>query len=471
MDAMSDLSTIDEIWEKSSSALRQRLNADTYERWIANIVPVRIEGKSIVLGVSNDLFNLWLSANYKDLIAECMLQSCGCKLKIVFESGHEIAAPPPATEPKAAAAPGTGANGSAAQDKQQAPPRNSSYSHSGQEHPFNGRFVFDSFVVGENNRFAHGACRAVASAPGTAYNPLFVHSPTGLGKTHLLQAVAQEALKLNRRAKVEYLYSEDFCNQYIDALSRKALPAFRNRFRSVDVLLIDDVHFFGGKEGLQEEFFHTFNALYNGHKQIVLASDRPPHEIGGLERRLVSRFEWGLITDIQAPDLETRIAILHRKQDEHKIKLEEEVLHYLAARLKSNVRRLEGALVQLVSYSSVTGKKIGIETTEKLLSTLFNEEASAQVSVEHIQRTIADYYDIRFSDMSSKRRPANIAFPRQVAMFFSRRLTELSLPAIAEQFNRNHATVLHAISTVENKLERNPDFRREIAQLERRLKV
>jgi chromosomal replication initiator protein len=468
MDAMSDLSTIHEIWEKTSLALRQRLNADTYERWIANIVPVRIEAKNIILGVSNDLFNLWLTNNYKDLIAECMLQSCGCKLKIVFESGHEAVQPKPAPD------------SSDALDEQQSPlPDTEQHGHDNagaQQHgfygqPFNSRFVFDSFVVGDNNRFAHGACRAVASAPGTAYNPLFVHSPTGLGKTHLLQAVAQEVLRVNRRAKVEYLYSEDFCNQYIEALSRKALSAFRNRFRTVDVLLIDDVHFFGGKEGLQEEFFHTFNALYNGHKQIVLASDRPPHEIGGLEKRLVSRFEWGLITDIQSPDLETRIAILRRKQEEHQIKLDEDVLQYIAARLKSNVRRLEGALVHLVSYSSVTGKKITIETTEDLLSTLFNEEAGTQITIEHIQRTIADYYDIRFSDMTSKRRPANIAFPRQIAMFFCRRLTELSLPSIAEQFNRNHATVLHAINTVESKLERNPDFRREIAQLERKLKA
>lgn len=468
MDAMSDLSTIHEIWEKTSRALRQRLNADTYERWIANIVPVRIEAKNIILGVSNDLFNLWLTNNYKDLIAECMLQSCGCKLKIVFESGHEAAMPEPES-----------AGNDAANVQQSLLPGAEQHGHdnvgaeqhgfSGQ--PFNSRFVFDSFVVGDNNRFAHGACRAVASASGTAYNPLFVHSPTGLGKTHLLQAVAQEVLRVNRRAKVEYLYSEDFCNQYIEALSRKALPAFRNRFRTVDVLLIDDVHFFGGKEGLQEEFFHTFNALYNGHKQIVLASDRPPHEIGGLEKRLVSRFEWGLITDIQSPDLETRIAILRRKQEEHQIKLDEDVLQYIAARLKSNVRRLEGALIHLVSYSSVTGKKITIETTEDLLSTLFNEEASTQITIEHIQRTIADYYDIRFSDMTSKRRPANIAFPRQIAMFFCRRLTELSLPSIAEQFNRNHATVLHAINTVESKLERNPDFRREIAQLERKLKA
>lgn len=468
MDAMSDLSTIHEIWEKTSLALRQRLNADTYERWIANIVPVRIETKNIILGVSNDLFNLWLTNNYKDLIAECMLQSCGCKLKIVFESGHEAVVPEPASPSSAALDEQHSVLSSAERPGHDS---TTTEQHGFYGQPFNSRFVFDSFVVGDNNRFAHGACRAVASAPGTAYNPLFVHSPTGLGKTHLLQAVAQEVLRVNRRAKVEYLYSEDFCNQYIEALSRKALTAFRNRFRTVDVLLIDDVHFFGGKEGLQEEFFHTFNALYNGHKQIVLASDRPPHEIGGLEKRLVSRFEWGLITDIQSPDLETRIAILRRKQEEHQIKLDEDVLQYIAARLRSNVRRLEGALVHLVSYSSVTGKKITIETTEDLLSTLFNEEASTQITIEHIQRTIADYYDIRFSDMTSKRRPANIAFPRQVAMFFCRRLTELSLPSIAEQFNRNHATVLHAINTVESKLERSPDFRREIAQLERKLKA
>jgi chromosomal replication initiator protein len=235
------------------------------------------------------------------------------------------------------------------------------------------------------------------------------------------------------------------------------------------VLLIDDVHFFTGKERLQEEFFYTFNALYNGHKQIVLTSDRPPHEIGGLEKRLVSRFEWGLTSVILPPDLETRIAILRKKQDNHAVKLDDAVLNYIADRVKSNIRRLEGALIRLVSYTSLTGQNVSLEVAEKLLAGVVDEEAAAPVTVERIQRLVAEHYDIRLTDITGNRRPKNIAWPRQIAMYLSRRLTNLSSPAIAERFNRNHATILHAVGAIEKRMEEDAELRRIVALLERRL--
>jgi chromosomal replication initiator protein len=334
---------------------------------------------------------------------------------------------------------------------------------------YNRHFSFSSFVVGENNRFAHAACCAVADRPGLVYNPLFIHSPSGLGKTHLLQAIANSLHAAGSRLRIEFISSEEFSNKFIEALKGGQIAEFRAFYRNVDVLLIDDVHFFTGKERLQEEFFYTFNALYNGHKQIVLTSDRPPHEIGGLEKRLVSRFEWGLTADILPPDLETRIAILRKKQDNHAVKLDDAVLNYIADRVKSNIRRLEGALIRLVSYTSLTGQNVTLEVAEKLLAGVVDEEAVAPVTVERIQRQVAEYYDIRLADITGNRRPKNIAWPRQIAMYLSRRLTNLSSPAIAERFNRNHATILHAVSAIEKRMEEDAELRRNVALLERRL--
>ncbi len=453
---MTERNDIQEIWGKAATHLRNTLNADCYERWIANIVPVRLENKVFTLGVSNDIFCDWLKEHYKDLIENALQSSFGQRLKVVFEKGHE----PVYEAEKSIEVP-------AIQDVTQ---KATLPVQTMEDQRFNERYTFDSFIVGSNNRFAHGASLAVAEAPGTAYNPLFIHSPTGLGKTHLLQAIAQDVLRRNPNSKIEYLTSEVFGNLYIDALTKRTLPAFRSHFRSVDILLVDDVQFFGSKETFQEEFFHTFNGLYDSHKQIVLASDRPPHEIGGLEKRLVSRFEMGLTADIQQPDLETRIAILHKKQEEHTVKFCENVLHYLAEHIKSNIRRLEGALLRLVSYASLTGKDIDIETAESRLSDIFDEESDSQVNVEQIQRVVADHYAIRFADMTSARRHANIVLPRQIAMYLARKLTNLSLPAIAEQFNRNHATVLHGINAVSAKEKESIDFSRELQKLERKLK-
>lgn len=447
--------SVQEFWQNCASKLKEKMDAATFAMWIADIVPVRLEEKCLVLGVSENVFTDWLEENYGSLIASTAQEECGRKLKICFEKGYE---PEPAPVPKEETKPLRVAPAAVSQSS---------------ANRFNAKYTFDSFVIGNNNCFAHGACYAISTSPGTVYNPLFIHSPTGLGKTHLLQAVAQAVCQNNKRAKVEYLFSEEFCNLYIDALNRKTLPEFRKHFRNVDVLLIDDVHFFAGKEGLQEAFFHTFNVLYNAHKQIILTSDRPPSEIGGLEKRLVSRFECGLTVDIQSPDLETRIAILRQKQKDHTVKFSDAILQHLASKVKSNIRRLEGALLQLVYYLTVTNHKadfMTIELADSLLGSLFAEEACASITVDQIQKIVADYYDIRVSDMTSKRRPANIAFPRQVAMYFARKLTTLSLPAIAEQFNKNHATILHAVSSIEEKQKASPDLKLELSIIERRLK-
>ena len=443
----------EKTWALAARKLRKLLNEDTYDRWIAGIVPLSVEGSSFRLGVSNDIFSEWLAANYQDVIRTAIEETTGKPYQVVFESGHEMLQPPP-------------------------PPAKSRKDGKGgvreprveEETPYNRRFTFDTFVVGENNKFSYAACTAVAKAPGKAYNPLFIHGATGLGKTHLLQAVAQQILGRRKRARVEYVSSEEFSNGFIDALVTKGLPKYRQHYRSVDALLIDDVHFFSGKEQFQEEFFHTFNALYNAHKQIVLTSDRPPHEIKGLRKRLVSRFEWGLTTEILRPDLETRVAILRKKQEDHAVKLDDEVMFFIAERIKSNIRRLEGALIRVVSYASMTGVQVSLDHVQQLLGPILEEEAVNQITVERIQRTVAEFYDIRVADMSSKKRPQSIAFPRQVAMFLSRRLTGHSSPAIGEYFSRNHATILHAVSAIEQRMAKDAEFRSTVGMLERKLK-
>ena len=438
-------------WRGAAERLRRLLNEDTYDRWIAGIVPLAIDGSTFRLGVSNEIFSEWLTNNYNDVICSALEQVTGKVYRLAFEAGHDM----PCAEAEPAAAPG------AAPDMERREPPPLQYSR---------RFTFETFIVGENSKFAHAACVAVSHSPGKSYNPLFIHGGTGLGKTHLLQAIAQDILARRKRSRVEYLTSEEFSNRYIDALMNRSLPKFRRIYRNVDVLLIDDVHFFKGKEQFQEEFFHTFNALYNAHKQIVLTSDRPPHEIQGLEKRLVSRFEWGLTTEISSPDLETRMAILRKKQVEHAIKLDDDVLYFIASRVKSNIRRLEGALIRLVSCGSLTGEVVTREQAEGLLRPVLDEEASDAITIEKIQRTVVEHYDLRLADMTSRKRPQNIAFPRQVAMYLCRRLTDYSSPTIAESFNRDHATVLHAVAAVEQRQSADGELRQTLGILERKIK-
>ena len=342
---------------------------------------------------------------------------------------------------------------------------------SGPESGFNPKYVFDTFVVGSNNSFSHAAALAVAQAPGKAYNPLFLYGGTGLGKTHLLHAIGQQVLNQKKQHKVSYVSSEKFTNEYIEAIQTSSLAKFRRRYRQADVLLIDDIQFLAGKERIQEEFFHTFNALHEAHKQIVLTCDRPASEIQGLEHRLVSRFEWGLTTDLQPPDVEVRLAILRKKAHQMSLDLPDEIMDFLAHRIRTNIRRLEGALLRTASYASLIGRQLSVDAVEGLLREILHEEGRQQISVELIQKRVAEHFDLRLADMTSRRRPENIAFPRQIAMYLSREMTELSLSAIGEAFGgRDHGTVLHACRLVKDRMSVDQNVRQAVHHLEKLLR-
>ena len=350
-----------------------------------------------------------------------------------------------------------------------AEPAHERASGSGEIH-FNPKNTFDTFVVGNNNNFSYAAALAVAQAPGKSYNPLFLYGGVGLGKTHLLHAIGQHVAGNKKGARVAYLSSEKFTNEYIDGIQNNQLAKFRKKYRQTDVLLIDDIQFLAGKERIQEEFFHTFNALHEGHKQIVLTCDRPASEIQGLEHRLVSRFEWGLVTDLQPPDVEMRLAILQKKAQLMGVTLPEDILNFLANRIRTNVRRLEGALIRVASYASLTGKKLNIEVVEGLLREILHEEGRFSISIEVIQKKVAEHFDIRLADMTSKRRPENIAFPRQIAMYLSRQMTESSLNTIGEAYGgRDHGTVLHACRLVKDRMEVDANVRQVVSYLEKQL--
>ena len=324
--------------------------------------------------------------------------------------------------------------------------------------------------MGNNNNFAHAAALAVAQAPGKSYNPLFLYGGVGLGKTHLLHAIGQYVASRRRGARVAFLSSEKFTNEYIDAIQNNQFVRFRKKYRQTDVLLIDDIQFLAGKERIQEEFFHTFNALHEGHKQIVLTCDRPASEIQNLEQRLVSRFEWGLVTDLQPPDVEMRLAILRKKANLLGAELPEEIINFLANRIRTNIRRLEGALIRVAAYASLTDKKLSLEVVEGLLREILHEEGRFSISIDTIQKRVAEHFDIRLADMTSKRRPENIAFPRQIAMFLSRQMTEGSLNTIGEAFGgRDHGTVLHACRLVKDRMEVDASVRQVVHYLEKQL--
>jgi chromosomal replication initiator protein len=311
---------------------------------------------------------------------------------------------------------------------------------------------------------------AVAQAPGKSYNPLFLYGGVGLGKTHLLHAIGQHVVSQKKGARVTYVSSEKFTNEFIDAIQNNQLVRFRRRYRQTDVFLIDDIQFLSGKERIQEEFFHTFNTLHESHKQIVLTCDRPASEIQNLEQRLVSRFEWGLVTDMQPPDAETRLAILRKKEKIMGVELPEEILNFLANRIRTNIRRLEGALVRVASYASLTGKPLNLDTVEGLLREVLHEEGRQSVTIETIQKKVAEHFDIRLADMASKRRPENIAFPRQIAMFLARQLTDSSLNTIGEAFGgRDHGTVLHACRLVTDRMQIDAQVRQVVNYLEKQL--
>jgi chromosomal replication initiator protein len=446
----------EKIWDLAQGQLRSKLSKDTFNMWFAPLRACAMDGNHVMLEAPNEFSEVWLKDNYTSLLQDAFAIAAGRQLQVKFKIATGGAPTPLA----AVAVPIKVKSAEAAHERASA---------SGEIH-FNPKNTFDTFVVGNNNNFAYAAALAVAQAPGKSYNPLFVYGGVGLGKTHLLHAIGQHASSTRKSARVAYVSSEKFTNEYIDGIQNNQLAKFRKKYRQTDVLLIDDIQFLAGKERIQEEFFHTFNALHEGHKQIVLTCDRPASEIQGLEHRLVSRFEWGLVTDLQPPDVEMRLAILQKKAQIMGVTLPEDILNFLANRIRTNVRRLEGALIRVASYASLTGKKLNIEVVEGLLREILHEEGRFSISIEVIQKKVAEHFDIRLADMTSKRRPENIAFPRQIAMYLSRQMTESSLNTIGEAYGgRDHGTVLHACRLVKDRMEVDANVRQVVHYLEKQL--
>ncbi len=433
-----------QIWAKACEFLSSAMSEDVFNRWIGVIETVGDEAEGqLILTVPNGFYQDWLEEHYLPMIRNALEASGAENLTITFmvDGARQPA------EPESLSLP--------ADEKKPTTKRRviKSYNAGGTLNP---RHTFDNFVVGPSNSFAHAASLAVVEAPGRAYNPLFIHGGTGLGKTHLIQAMGQAVLQRGK-GTVCYTSCEAFTNEFIQALQQHSISAFRKKYRNIDLLLIDDIHFLAGKQSTQEEFFHTFNTLYENQKQIVMTSDRPVSEIANLEKRLVSRFEWGLGTEIEMVDLETRVAILRRQREQLKIQLPDDVLFFIAEHVRST------------SYASLTRKPLTTEVLEYLLRDTIEQENQTALTIEGVQRLVSEYYDIRLGDMTSKQRPHNIAFPRQVAMYLCREMTEQSLPAIGNAFARNHATVLHAHRSVGTKMKTDTGLRQTILSLQQRL--
>jgi chromosomal replication initiator protein len=453
------------LWSQICAILQESLSEELFDRWIAGIAPGERNKELFHLRVANDFYCTWLEENYVPMIGDAYRAMTGEDIHFKLVVDQHLAAAKTNGSPKCGVSTSPEPAVRPPEPSRKAPPSSIRQSSSSDRFSLNPRYVFETFVVGSSNDFAHAAAMAVAQTPAKAYNPLFLYGGVGLGKTHLMQAIGNFATSANAACKVCYLSCESFVNEYIDALQNSKLPQFRKRFRSADILLIDDIQFLAGKERLQEEFFHTFNALFDGHKQIVLTCDRPATEIPGLERRLVSRFEWGLVTEIDVPEFETRMAILRKKAELMDTPVSDNVIRFIAERIAANVRRLEGALVRAASYASLTNRDLGPEKLEYLLRDCLDDEAPALLTMERIQRAVAEHFDIRFSDILSRKRPANIALPRQVAMSLCRELTSHSLPSIGEAFGKNHATVLHACRHIGQLEESDPSIRQSLATL------
>jgi chromosomal replication initiator protein len=430
------------LWEEILSRIETKVNRHSFYTWFKPTTFVKADARTITVHVPNPLFKDWLMKHYAAVITEAMGEIRKPNLAIDFVSEPQTdegprplniadALPPPENVPPAAV------GGSAG---------------------LNPRYTFDTFIVGSSNQFAHAACRAVAEAPSRSYNPLFIYGGVGLGKTHLMHAVGQYVLQHDRNLKLTYISSERFMNEMINAVRYDRVIDFRERYRTVDVLLVDDIQFLAGKEGTQTEFFHTFNALYDSQKQIVISSDCPPHEIPSLEERLRSRFEWGLIADIGSPDLETKIAILKKKADAETIPLPDNVAIYIASKIKSNIRELEGSLIRLIAYASLTGQELSLPLAQEVLRNIIDHDEKA-VTIEVIQKHVADYYNLKLGELKSRNNSKSVAKPRQIAMYLCKSLTHASLPEIGRSFGgKHHSTVIHSIRKVEEFRKMDGDF-------------
>ncbi|WP_102693424.1 chromosomal replication initiator protein DnaA [Rummeliibacillus pycnus] len=438
---------IEELWDKVLSEAKQKISKPSFETWLKSTKLLAYNGDTVTIAAPNSFGREWLENHYVHLIAAILAELTGKDLHIRFVVQQD-----PNLENFDIPSPGI-------PEKHTDQPETSSGM-------LNLKNTFDTFVIGAGNRFAHAASLAVAEAPAKAYNPLFIYGGVGLGKTHLMHAIGHYVLEHNPKAKVVYLSSEKFTNEFINSIRDNRAEEFRNRYRNVDVLLIDDIQFLAGKESTQEEFFHTFNTLHEESKQIVISSDRPPKEIPTLEDRLRSRFEWGLITDIAPPDLETRIAILRKKAKADNLDIPNEVMLYIANQIDSNIRELEGALIRVVAYSSLVNEDITAELAAQALKNIIPNATPRTLTILDIQKAVGEHYHIKLEDFTAKKRTKSIAFPRQVAMYLSREMTDCSLPKIGDEFGgRDHTTVIHAHEKITSLLKDDQGLQQDIKQI------
>ncbi len=437
-----------DLWKNSLNLIKTELTDVSFNTWFKPVKPIAMNGQTIILLTPNEFAKGILESRYSNLIINAV--------KEITSKDYELEFILPGSEQYFRIS--------------QSNPQNTN-KEVFDDLNLNPKYVFDTFVIGNSNRFAHAASLAVAEAPAKAYNPLFIYGGVGLGKTHLMHAIGHYILNQNPNTKVVYVSSEKFTNELINSIRDDTNVAFRNKYRNVDVLLVDDIQFIAGKERTQEEFFHTFNALHEANKQIIISSDRPPKEIPTLEDRLRSRFEWGLIADIQPPDLETRIAILRKKAEIEGIDVPNEVMVHIANKIQSNIRELEGALVRIVAYSSLTNKEVTIELASEALKDIFSASKSKQITPSLIKEVVSEYYGIKVEDLDSKKRTRSISYPRQIAMYLCRELTDLSLPKIGEEFGgRDHTTVIHANEKISKEIETDPDVKMRIDNLIKEIK-
>lgn len=446
------LENIEELWVATLEKIEEKISKPSFDTWLKNTKAEAIEKNTLIISAPNEFARDWLETQYTELISDILGEVTGTKLNTKFiipTSNMEVEDTKQVTSQKA-----------------------ESITNDMPKSMLNSKYTFDTFVIGAGNRFAHAASLAVAEAPAKAYNPLFIYGGVGLGKTHLMHAIGHYVREHNPKAKVVYLTSEKFTNEFINAIMDNKSNSFRNKYRNIDVLLIDDIQFIAGKESTQEEFFHTFNALHEESKQIIISSDRPPKEIPTLEDRLRSRFEWGLITDITPPDLETRIAILTKKAKAEGLDIPNEVMLYIANQINTNIRELEGALIRVVAYSSLVNQDIDASLAADALKDIIPSSKPKVITIEGIQEIIAERYNIRIEDFAAKKRTKSIAFPRQIAMYLSRELTDFSLPKIGEEFGgRDHTTVIHAHEKISKLLEEDSDLNRDIEDIKETLKT
>jgi chromosomal replication initiator protein len=436
--------TAESLWREVAGRLKEALNDTTYQTWFGDAKGAELTAERFVIAAPNDFAKAWIGGHFLELIRAAVRESVHEEREIVLTARRQAPPPPPRVteQPKPALA------------------------------DLSPKYTFDSFVIGSSNRFAHAAALAVAEAPAQAYNPLFIYGGTGLGKTHLLQAIAQYIAEHSSGLSAHYVTSETFMNNFINSLRDKRIEGFKQRYRTYDLLLIDDIQFFENKESIQEEFFHTFNSLYEAGRQIVISSDRPPRAFPTLEERLRSRFEWGLITDIQPPDLETRIAILRKKvKTEGTHVPDPQILTFIASRISSNIRELEGALTRVVAFSSLTGRPITVDLAQDVLQDVFPQGDTTQVSIDRIQDLVSERFGLSRKQLCGDKRSQNIVYPRQVAMYLSRELTDSSLPKIGREFGgRDHTTVIHATSKIARLIKEDRSVYNLVQELTARIK-